>query len=105
MAVRNGSFCAQLYVRHLLGGGDADGLLDTPVGGCTALPGLVRASCGIYTDGQDLAALEDGLRYVVANADALSARYDLGPAGEWILRDRALTPAFDIGAEVARYFG
>lgn len=107
VAVRNGSFCAQLYVRHLLGGGDGDALLgDVPNtgGGCGALPGLVRASCGIYTGDDDLEALEDGLRYVVKHADALSRAYDVGAGGEFVHRDRPSAPGFDISAEVARYY-
>jgi len=105
VAVRNGSFCAQLYVRHLLGDGDGDALLDeAPLGGCTALPGLVRASCGVYTGDEDLEALEDGLRFVVSHADELSSSYDLGPGGEWVHRARPSAPAFEIATEVARYF-
>ncbi|MFN7972779.1 MAG: aminotransferase class V-fold PLP-dependent enzyme [Acidobacteriota bacterium] len=104
VAVRNGSFCAQLYVRHLLGGGDAEALLDAPIGGCGTLPGLVRASSGIYTDDDDLAALEDGIRYVVRNAQALAAEYEVGPGGEFVHRGLGRSTAFEIRSEVDRYF-
>lgn len=103
VAVRNGSFCAQLYVRHLLGGGDAEALLDEPTGGCGTLPGLVRASCGIYTVEDDLEALQDGIRYVSRNAERLARDYEVGPGGEFAHKGFRAS-SFEICSEVSRYF-
>ncbi len=58
ISVRNGCFCAQPFVRHLLGLGQQLGSPDgTP-------PGMVRASLGAYTQPQDISALLDALTQI-----------------------------------------
>ncbi|HEY1014280.1 MAG TPA: aminotransferase class V-fold PLP-dependent enzyme, partial [Herpetosiphonaceae bacterium] len=77
IAVRNGSFCAQPYVRALLGGGDV---------GCgarrDASAGLVRASIGLHTTAEDIDALAGALESISRG------RY----RGDYELRDGAYRP-------------
>jgi selenocysteine lyase/cysteine desulfurase len=61
IAVRNGAFCAQPYVRHLLGPDAADlacGSADQPMG-------LVRVSFGLDNTLADVDALVDALEAIV----------------------------------------
>ncbi|WP_374594683.1 aminotransferase class V-fold PLP-dependent enzyme [Aquabacterium sp.] len=67
ITVRNGCFCAQPYVRELLGVGqdlDAVDAVDD-----ASLLGLVRASIGVYTSAQDIDGLTQALRDIAARPD------------------------------------
>lgn len=65
ITVRNGCFCAQPYVRELLGVGQAlDAQADE-----ASLPGLVRASIGAYTSAQDIDDLTQALRDIALRPD------------------------------------
>ena len=104
VAVRNSSFCAQLYVRHLLGGDD-DALEGHTAGsGCGTLPGMVRASSGVYTTCDDLAALADGIRFVARHATRLASEYDMTESGAFVHRTFAPVAEFSIAGAVSRYF-
>jgi cysteine desulfurase/selenocysteine lyase len=79
VAVRNGCFCAHPYVRELLKPElwalDIDP--DTAEG-ATLLKqrqGMVRASLGLYSNAEDLAALLAGLRDLIAHPDYYRAQY------------------------------
>lgn len=79
VAVRNGCFCAHPYVRELLKPElwalDIDP--DTAEG-ATLLKqrqGMVRASLGLYSNAEDLAALLAGLRDLIARPDYYRAQY------------------------------
>lgn len=70
IAVRSGSFCAQPYVRRLLN-------LDRA--GCEqGLPGLVRASFGLYTSEEEVDTLTDALRAIADGR--FDGRYTLDQA-------------------------
>ena len=73
--------------------------------GCGTLPGMVRASAGIYTTGDDLLALEEGVRWVKANADRIAGCYATGPSGELVHGSFACPEGFGIRGEVEGYFG
>lgn len=76
IAVRSGSFCAQPYVRRLLGA-------DAAACGAGA-PGLVRASLGIYTSPVEVDLLADALAAIAAGAH--DGRYQPDPAGGYLPR-------------------
>lgn len=65
ITVRHGCFCAQPYVRELLGVGQA---LDEPSEEA-AQPGMVRASIGAYTTAQDIDTLVGALSDISARPD------------------------------------
>lgn len=67
ITVRHGCFCAQPYVRELLGLGQALDVGDTQA----LMPGMVRASIGLYTTQQDI----DGLAAALADIAARPAHY------------------------------
>jgi selenocysteine lyase/cysteine desulfurase len=81
IAVRNGTFCAQPYLRRLLGLTSADveqARADLRAGDRTRMPGLVRASFGMYNTAEDVDALAEALQTIA------SGRY----RGEYV-QDRA----------------
>lgn len=71
IAVRNGTFCAQPYLRRLLG-------IDATEGGCTetpatggaarSLPGLVRVSFGLYNTTDEIDSLVEALQVIARGA-------------------------------------
>jgi len=78
VAVRDGCFCAQPYVTSLLAL-DAlarrDARESITHGEPRAIPGMVRASLGVYSTLRDVAALASALRTLLANRDAVRSRY------------------------------
>jgi hypothetical protein len=71
IAVRNGTFCAQPYLRRLLGLTAADveqARADLHVGDRSRMPGLVRASFGMYNTTEDVDALADALAVISSGA-------------------------------------
>ena len=70
IGVRNGCFCAQSYVAHLLGLGDRPGrsLPEHVAARKVDRPGMVRLSLGVYNTAADVDALADML-YRIARRD------------------------------------
>lgn len=80
VSVRNGCFCAHPYVRELL----AESLWELDVSDKTdeeaeffvnLKRGMVRASFGLYTNGEDIEALVRGLQDISANTDTYKTLY------------------------------
>jgi selenocysteine lyase/cysteine desulfurase len=73
IGVRHGCFCAHPYLLRLLGVGAA-GVADARAavlrGDRGAIPGAVRASCGLGTSGEDVDALLRAVRAIVADGPA-----------------------------------
>jgi selenocysteine lyase/cysteine desulfurase len=105
VGVRHGCFCAHPYLLRLLGVGAA-GVAEARAavlrGDRSAIPGAVRASCGLGTSSEDVEALLAGVR-VVAGADPAPVTYEQDPttgdfwptgqAGGWAEADRPTTAA------------
>jgi selenocysteine lyase/cysteine desulfurase len=100
IGVRHGCFCAHPYLIRLLGVGQAGvdrARAAVRRGERSAIPGAVRASCGLGTTGADVEALLDALR-VLAAGEPTPVRYvqdDVtgdfwpeGDAGGWSAADR-----------------
>jgi len=80
IGVRNGCFCAQPYVRKLLGVSDAEMrqvLERLSHGDHATVPGMVRASIGLYNTPDEVDYLAEALRAVATHGS--SARYVLDP--------------------------
>ena len=100
IGVRHGCFCAHPYLLRLLGVGP-DGLASARQaiqrGDRSAIPGAVRASCGLGTSGDDVDALLQALR-ILAECGAPPVAYEqdsltgdfwpLGQARGWSEGDR-----------------
>ncbi len=71
--MRHGCFCAHPYLLRLLGVGH-EGVVAARAavlrGDRGAIPGAVRASCGLGTTGEDVDALLDALAVLAAGAPA-----------------------------------
>jgi cysteine desulfurase / selenocysteine lyase len=68
IGVRSGCFCAHPYILHLLGlsSEEAEQVRATMLAGNKSdMPGLIRASFGLYNDRQDVDALVDALQQIV----------------------------------------
>lgn len=108
IAVRNECFCAQPFVRQLLGIADAAGVAPDscmePV--CSPLdqPGMVRISLGLYNTEADVDAAAAALAEIAANADAFRAEYEpvFGSRGDWRHRTFRFDPheTFDLARAV-----
>ena len=83
IAVRDGCFCANPYVRDLLG--------CATTGPPAERSGMVRASLGIYSVEADVDALGEALEALVEQQERIVGLYELGADG-WALRDGS-TPA------------
>ncbi len=87
IGVRNGCFCAHPYILHLLdlGEGAAEGVRDSILAGDkSAMPGLVRASFGLYNTIEEVDALVQALKIISAEEyhgeylqDKVSGEYHL----------------------------
>jgi selenocysteine lyase/cysteine desulfurase len=100
IGVRHGCFCAHPYLLRLLGV-DREGVARARAavrrGERAAIPGAVRASCGIGTSGNDVDALLDAVRHL-ARGEPAPLRYvqdpvtgDFWPEGDaagWHVADR-----------------
>lgn len=79
VAVRNGCFCAHPYVRELLKPElwELDLDLDADDANVLIKPwqGMVRASLGLYSTDEDIAALLNGIHDLLANPDHYRAQY------------------------------
>jgi selenocysteine lyase/cysteine desulfurase len=100
IGVRHGCFCAHPYLIRLLGVG-REGMAQARAavrrGDRSAIPGAVRASCGLGTTGEDVDVLVDALRVLAAGEPAPVAYVqdqvtgDFWPEGEtdgWTAADR-----------------
>jgi cysteine desulfurase / selenocysteine lyase len=106
VAVRNDCFCAQPYVKEQLQSTpDIESACIDDVGACDVVrrPGMVRASFGVFTTVEDLDVLEEGLRFLVANAGEIRERYVKNDAGEWIHRGPPQPEVFTIDRSVERW--
>jgi cysteine desulfurase / selenocysteine lyase len=74
VAVRDGCFCAQPYVKRLLGDEAAEASRADK-------PGMVRASLGPYSTEADVTTLVDALRDFVRHRTAIEREYRPGPRG------------------------
>ncbi len=111
VAVRNACFCAHPYVREMLKPElwdvDLDADLDDPaaLAALERRKGMVRASLGLYTCGDDLDALIAGIDALRADPDGFGARYALDDCDQH--RHRGFAPPletlFDPEAELARH--
>ena len=78
IGVRNGCFCAQPYVRELLGvseGQMEEVLRRLACGDHTGVPGMVRMSLGVYNTEQEVDQFVDAVRQVLTD----------GPHGNYVL--------------------
>jgi cysteine desulfurase/selenocysteine lyase len=74
IAVRNGCFCAQPYVHHLLGVGDtSEPRRRREAGEEGGLPGAVRATVGIYNTAEEVETLVQAIRRIRDRASAATA--------------------------------
>ncbi len=98
IGVRNGCFCAQPYVRELLGVSreEMDGIVDRLAAGDHAtVPGMVRASLGVYNTADEVDYLLEALRCIIAD----------GPKGRYVQDARYMDyvpeqPAFSLDGYV-----
>jgi selenocysteine lyase/cysteine desulfurase len=88
VAMRNECFCAQPFVRDLLGRTGGDGAAGDACGPDTQ-PGMVRASFGLYNTKADVDTAVEALQDIVARPDWYRARYRpvLGGSGDWVHRE------------------
>ena len=98
IAVRNACFCAQPFVRQLLGISDDDGIAPpdcTDACSTRAQPGMVRISLGLYNTRADIDRAADALADISERADAYRAQYrPVGNgSGDWVHRSFAFDPA------------
>jgi cysteine desulfurase / selenocysteine lyase len=71
LAVRNGCFCAQPYVKLLLGAEAPDAIWNSS----GPRPGMVRASLGPYSSEDDVTVLESALRDFITHRAAIERQY------------------------------
>lgn len=107
VAVRNGCFCAQPYVKALLHL-DCDieerYQRDVLCGDRSNIPGLVRASLGLYSTADDVEALGEALEALVADADRIAGRYQVDKSGAYHLADAPPLPqVFSVEGAVRRW--
>jgi selenocysteine lyase/cysteine desulfurase len=85
IGVRGGCFCAHPFVKHLLGltAEEQEQLTQAAITGHREeLPGLVRASLGLYNTEEDVDLLLEGVRAIAAEPGAAAARFRFSPADE-----------------------
>jgi selenocysteine lyase/cysteine desulfurase len=98
VAVRNECFCAQPFVRDLLGrAGNATAGGDGAAGeecGPETQPGMVRVSLGLYNTEADVDAAAEALADIAARPDWYRARYRpvLDGSGDWVHREFDYAP-------------
>jgi len=90
IAVRNECFCAHPYVKRLLGVTDAEEaryLSEMAEGERRNVPGMVRASFGMYSLLEDVQALVDGLRELTRERERVALAYRSLPNGDYVRVD------------------
>jgi cysteine desulfurase / selenocysteine lyase len=107
IAVRNGCFCAQPYINALLElAPDEQKKLreDMRCGNRSNLPGMVRASLGVYSTADDIEALGQAIEALVRDADEVAASYDVDLDGTWRRKDGVRLPTtFQVSDVVSRW--
>jgi selenocysteine lyase/cysteine desulfurase len=107
ISVRNDCFCAQPYVKEQLRGTpDVESACTEEIEqACDVLrrPGMVRASFGVFTTHEDLAALDEALQWIAAHAETLREQYVQTTDGDWKHRTHAMTARFSIDGAVEQY--
>jgi len=104
VAVRNECFCAQPFVRQLLGRVGANG--ETSDDDCApgTQPGMVRVSLGLYNTEADVDTVADALEDIAARPDWYRSTYRpmLDGSGDWMHREFDHPPeeAFSLKEEV-----
>jgi cysteine desulfurase / selenocysteine lyase len=108
IAVRDGCFCAHPYVKALL---KVDAQTEESYrhemlcGDRRNIPGMVRASLGIYSSEDDVEALGEALERLVVRADEMRERYVADFDGTYRLAGAPELPAtFRVADEVERWF-
>ncbi|MDO8520145.1 MAG: aminotransferase class V-fold PLP-dependent enzyme [Deltaproteobacteria bacterium] len=90
IATRNGCFCAQPYVKVLLGITDAEErqiASDMERGYRSKVPGMVRPAFAAYTIEEDVERLLAALKWLVENKSRVLAEYVIDDHGEAVRRD------------------
>ncbi|MFG0252463.1 MAG: aminotransferase class V-fold PLP-dependent enzyme, partial [Phycisphaerales bacterium JB038] len=101
IGVRNGCFCAHPLILHLLGVDEAQAAqvrADIMAGNRSTIPGLVRASFGVYSTREDVDLFVEALKRV-ERGDYAKERYVVDEAtGDYLVRDwePALESYFDL---------
>ncbi len=110
IAVRNECFCAQPFVRQLLGISDETGVApESCFDTCTPddQPGMVRVSLGLYNTKDDIDACAEALTYLSENAEAMLEEYVpvLDGSGDWKHLSFRFDPssAFSIDSTLERW--
>lgn len=96
IAVRDGCFCAHPYVKSLLGVDEAADELyrqDLRRGDRRRVPGLVRASLGVYSTAEDIELLGRALETLIANAERVRTSYQEDLDGSFRLNELTPLPA------------
>ncbi len=108
IAVRNECFCAQPFVRQLLGIADEHGVAPDRcmerVPDATEKPGMVRVSFGLYNTRADVDAAAEALRHIAEHAEDYAPLYVPVPDGSGDFRHRHFRfnprEVFDLEREV-----
>lgn len=106
IAVRNECFCAQPFVRELLGrvGGGIEDRTEGEDCAPDTQPGMVRVSFGLYNTKADVDTAVEALADITARPDWYRARYRpvLDGSGDWVHREFEYAPerAFSLRDEV-----
>lgn len=105
VAVRNECFCAQPFVRQLLGRPSARGM-ESSDEDCepSIRPGMVRVSLGVYNTKADVDRAADALADISERSDWYSSKYRplMNGSGDWVHLDYDFDPdeAFSLEREV-----
>ena len=109
IAVRDGCFCAHPYVKALLKVDDQTEACyrqEMLCGDRRNVPGMVRASLGVYSTEDDVEALGGALERLGRRRDEMIGRYSGDRDGTFHLMGApALPQAFSIADEVGRHLG
>ncbi len=107
IAVRDGCFCAHPYVKALLRVDEETESryrYEMSCGDRRNIPGMVRASLGLYSTSADIEALGAALETLVKNRDHIGARYEVRRDGVYRLIDAPELPTtYRVADEVQRY--
>lgn len=109
IAVRNGCFCAQPYINALLDLPDAEQKRyrdEMSCGDRRNLPGMVRASLGVYSTEEDIEALGAAIEVLARDAEAVAAAYAPDLDGTWRRHDGVRSPTtFQVASFVTDWAG
>lgn len=109
IAVRHGCFCAHPYVKALIGVDEqteASYRREMLCGDRRNVPGMVRASLGVYSTEDDVEALGEALERLAKRADEMAGRYVGGLDGRFLLAGASELPTtYSVGEEVEAWLG